>query len=178
MKKIILFIPLFYILLSCQKTENNGLTINSVMISENTECYSDSFNTYSVKIKLKNTGVDTIHLWSMTCGKTLNLLFKRNDIYFYDECIRSYPIEITLAPEQEYKLDGCISAKKKLNQMEMKYIYIGFKLFDTKKFTELDYILGVFKESDDASLTNANSRESYPDTIWYNKKIKFVGKIN
>ncbi|MBP1664894.1 MAG: hypothetical protein H6Q19_2034 [Bacteroidetes bacterium] len=177
MKKIILFIPLLFVLLSCQKTENNGLTINSVMISENTECHSDSFNTYSINIKLKNNGVDTIRLWSMTCGKTLNFIFKRNDIYFYDECIRSTPIEIALAPEQEYKLEGCISAKNKLNQKEMKNICIGFKFYDIRKFTELDYIKGIFTESGNTLLPE-NVSKSYPDTIWYKKKIKFLRKIN
>ena len=157
-----------------------------MIISENTECHLDRFNTYSINLKLKNNGVDTIRFWIMDYTKGLNFFFNKNDVsFYYLKCIRDGPIIITLEPKQEYKVDGCIFSKNRLTQNEKSNLSIGFKFYDIRKFKQIDFINDVFEKlylSTDSVLFTENEDtlnvKSYPDTIWNNKKIKFVSKIN
>ncbi len=176
MKKAILFIILILIFSSCDNTDkNNGLIISSVKISENKTLHKNNLNAYNIQISLKNESPDTIHFWSFVNGWYLNFIFDTNQkISFYQSFRSDAPRVFTLVPSDERSFVGIVLSPIKISNKNLNNITIGFKYYNVSKFSEYEYMNSDLKFIGDNTVDSKQS----PDTIWYKKKIKFVGKIN
>lgn len=175
MKKIILFITLILIFISCDKTDkNNGLIISSVKILENKTLHKANLNAYNIQISLKNESPEIIHFWSFVNGWYSNFIFDTNqEISFYQSFKSDAPRVFTLAPSEEHSFVGIVLSPIKISKINIDIISIGFKYYNVKQFSKYEYMNSDLKFIGDDTFDS----KQHPDTIWYSKKITFVGKI-
>ena len=170
--KIIVLFSIILLLISCQKRNNDPLSISVEITGTNNQKITfdnDTITTFHFKVSILNQTDSVFGFWVMSGSFWDNLKFNSDNIAFYPEAYdHNLPKLILLSPNEVYFMSGELEVNDLKIMKQLRNLKLAFILARKTEFPEYNYKLE--KHLRQIILLRKKSNK---DFIWCKKAIEY-----